>query len=623
MATPCSSSWSTASASNVQHRSSNNIASADSYRIINLLPGEYEDPIIECRLQEVSLKDDSVEFVALSYCPGGPDADVRIWCDGRPLSITADLFAVLRNARARQSTVSLWVDQLCIDQTDTPDRNEQSSKMGQIYRAASGVVIWLGEESVGSSAAMQLPRGIKKYWPNLYNSPRELLQPNKTPNNIDRWPTGVWTAFMSLLERPWWRRIWAIQEVVCAREIILTCGTATALWDDFVNLVQVIDAIRHPVNTPTPGTRTTAQRIAFMQEVRSLTEQGTKQAMTDYAGKHSPALDILRMAKDCEATDHRDKLFACHHLVRLWDRPDYGMPIEMLYKRFALKYLSRLAEAMTEPSCDEKTLFRRQVEFIYTAGTCNQNLDLPSWVADWSVPRRTQPLWYENECYSAGGHEIKEIVPTVVERKHQEFSFHLPVTTKFFDRILAAGTDAIQVTSSDPSDLFVDLRAWLFQSMSLLHMHRNRSSPYTDLTTAIARTITVDQEDGQRLLPKEAVSRYEALLEMLRLTKAEPSLPIDNESQSTYHSVAAFLRGRVVFVTERGYIGLAQVGVAWGDTIAVMRGAPVPIVLRPTLETGPKVREYRMLCEAFVADDEVMNGGFWEGDVSAEEIVLL
>ncbi|SMY22197.1 unnamed protein product [Zymoseptoria tritici ST99CH_1A5] len=495
--------------------------------------------------------------------------------------------------------------------------------MGQIYRAASGVVVWLGEESDGSSAAMQLPRRIRKYWPSLYDNPRELLQSNKTPDNIDRWQTGVWTAFMSLLERPWWRRIWAIQEVVCAREIILTCGTATAVWDDFVKLVQVIDAIRHPVNTPSPGTRTTAQRVAFMQELRSITEQGTTQAMTDYADKDSLALNILSMAKDCEATDHRDKLFACHHLVRLWDRPDYGMPIEMLYKRFALKYLSRLAEAITEPSCDEKTLFRRQVELVYTAGTCNQNLDLPSWVPDWSVPWRTRPLWYENECYSAGGHEIKEIIATVVERRPHEFNFRLPVTTKVFDRVLAAGTDAIQVTSSDPSDLFVDLRAWLFQSMSLLHMHRNRSSPYTDLTTAIARTITVDQDDGHRLSPEEAVSRYEALLEMLRLSKAEPSSPIDNESQSTYHSVAAFLRGRVVFVTERGYIGLAQVGVAWGDTIAVMQGAPVPIVLRPTLETGPKVREYRMLCEAFVANDEVMYGGFWEGDVPGEDIALV
>lgn len=108
-----------------------------------------------------------------------------------------------------------------------------------------------------------------------------------------------------------------IQEVVCAREIMITCGTAAAPWDDFIKLVQVIDSMRHLSAHYALGSKTAAQYIGFMQELRSITEQGTKQAVKDYASEDSMAPYVLRMAKDCEASDHRDKLFAFHHLVRL------------------------------------------------------------------------------------------------------------------------------------------------------------------------------------------------------------------------------------------------------------------------------------------------------------------
>lgn len=135
------SSWSTVSpTSDFYYRPSGEILSG-SFRIVKVLPGRYEDPL-ECRLEEVSLKDVAIPFVALSYCWNSASADEEIFCDGRRLKITQNLFAALRNARATNNPVNLWIDQLCIDQSNIIDRNEQVSKMGAIYRAASGVVIW-------------------------------------------------------------------------------------------------------------------------------------------------------------------------------------------------------------------------------------------------------------------------------------------------------------------------------------------------------------------------------------------------------------------------------------------------------------------------------------------------
>lgn len=199
-------SWSTLS-TDFYYRPQAEISNVGTYRIVTVHPAEYHDPI-RCSLSEVSLKDTSVKFIALSYCWNSSAAEQTIWCDGRPLKVTANLFAALRNARPRNVDVRLWIDQVCVDQTNIIDRNEQVSKMGHIFRAASGVIVWLGEASPGSSAAMELPRMIKRYWTTLYRNPNELTDSRKTPPECDPWGEGAWPAFLALLNRPWWKRLW-------------------------------------------------------------------------------------------------------------------------------------------------------------------------------------------------------------------------------------------------------------------------------------------------------------------------------------------------------------------------------------------------------------------------------
>ncbi|KAK4502382.1 hypothetical protein PRZ48_005807 [Zasmidium cellare] len=595
-----------------------------SFRVVTVLPGRQNEPI-QCRLQEVPLKDCPTRFIALSYCWNTANTLETIWCDGRSLRVTASLFAALRNARAASAKVNLWIDQICVDQTNIIDRNDQVSKMGAIFKAASGVIVWLGEESHGSSAAMELPKRIKKYWPSLYDDPNELTNPEKTPPECPRWGEGAWPAFIMLLTRPWFRRLWVIQEVVCARDIVMTCGTATSVWDDFVKLVHVVEARHHSalgVNHML-GSKTAAQYINFMQELRTITSQGTKQAVRDYANEESMAPYVLRMAKDCEATDHRDKLFAFHHLVRLWTKPDYAMEIEMLYKLFAVQYLQRIAYAISEFSCDEVALFRRQLEFIYTGGLCNQRLDLPSWCPDWSVPWQARPLWLGTSCYTAGGTDVAEVTPFMDDLgPNGRAQMRLPVKVKFFDRVLAAGSEGLQMLGTGAQALPEALRTWLFQATSLLHMNRSRPNPYEDQKIAMARTMTADQDQGTKLAIEDAVQRYETLLEFLRENDGDSQPKTDfHDYDHTYYSIASFLRGRVFFLTEKGYYGLAQAGLAWGDSIAIVRGAPVPVLLRPTLETGPQSREYRFLCEGFVLG--IMDGEVWNDDTIPREDIML
>lgn len=60
-------------------------------------------------------------------------------------TITRNLDTALRRLRRQECTRRLWVDALCINQSDDKERAHQVSMMDQIYACANQAVIYLGE----------------------------------------------------------------------------------------------------------------------------------------------------------------------------------------------------------------------------------------------------------------------------------------------------------------------------------------------------------------------------------------------------------------------------------------------------------------------------------------------
>jgi hypothetical protein len=388
--------------------------------------------------------------------------------------------------------------------------------------------------------------------------------------------------------------------------------------------VQVVETVHQSITKPSHmlGLKKTIHYITFMQELRTITESGTKQAVKDYASEESMAPYVLTMAKDCEATDHRDKLFAFHHLVRLWNRPDYAMEIDMLYKLFAGQYLQRIAYAISEFSCDEKALSRRQLEILYSAGTCNQSIRLPSWVPDWSLPWQARPLWLGSKSYCAGGTEVKEFAPTAEVDQSGDPNFRLPLTVKLFDKILGAGSQTLTLAIGHRRALPDALRNWIFEARGLVHRRRGAQSPYQDQHEAMARITSADQDtNGVRLSREDAIKQYDALLESLRETDEDEqpsrhstSAAIEQAAVSSY--AASFVRGRVFFLTEKGHFGIAQAGITAGDCVAIIKGGAVPVVLHP------QGTAWQLRCETFVLG--IMNGEAWnDASIPAQQIEVV
>lgn len=61
---------------------------------------------------------------------------------------------MLKYLRYPDKTRSLWVDAICINQGDIPEKNTQVPRMADIFRLAERVVVWLGAESDNSTLAL-------------------------------------------------------------------------------------------------------------------------------------------------------------------------------------------------------------------------------------------------------------------------------------------------------------------------------------------------------------------------------------------------------------------------------------------------------------------------------------
>lgn len=121
--------------------------SQDAIRLIRLLSGSNQDTIA-CDLLEVLLGDtEGVPYTALSYTWGDYSDTRSIYLNGVRFNVTRNLHQALYNLRRQSEDRYLWVDAICIDQSNTNERSHQVGQMRHVYQHAENVIIWLGESS--------------------------------------------------------------------------------------------------------------------------------------------------------------------------------------------------------------------------------------------------------------------------------------------------------------------------------------------------------------------------------------------------------------------------------------------------------------------------------------------
>jgi hypothetical protein len=182
----------------------------DGIRLLILEPARDSTTLINGRLIQATFAQ-KPKYEALSYTWGDETLRRKITIDGHDFTVTQNLFDALVHLQRRSEERVLWIDAICINQSDISEKNSQISFMPFIYTRAKCVLVWLGivnvpsEQESGAKASPVAWRSIE-------------------PDPVLR----------TLAENPYWRRVWIIQEVGLARKILVHYGTVQREWSELI-----------------------------------------------------------------------------------------------------------------------------------------------------------------------------------------------------------------------------------------------------------------------------------------------------------------------------------------------------------------------------------------------------
>ena len=134
--------------------------------------------------------------------------------DGRDLPITENCAAAIR-ALMPMGVRHLWIDAVCINQSDTSDKESQVPLMGEIYSQASLVVGHL-RPVISLLGFAPVGRLIHKIIQSLHDGEKGILDfKTVLPHAM---------ALSEVFSHQYFQRAWIVQEIVLAKSLLLIYG---------------------------------------------------------------------------------------------------------------------------------------------------------------------------------------------------------------------------------------------------------------------------------------------------------------------------------------------------------------------------------------------------------------
>lgn len=576
-------------------------------RLIRLKPAAAIREVAYCDIVTVPLEH-APRYEAISYAWGNTS---DLWPvgvgSGQHILVSKSLESALRYLRHPDKERILWADAMCIDQHNLPERNRAVSKMHLIYQHADQVIVWLGCPSRPWSFKPLLDalEGGEHYDDNFYFSWRcqILTKPHKNARAIH--------GFASL---PWFSRGWVVQEVCFARELTAQYGKYTIPWRQLEHMVERLPTTASSTLSGWlyPEGRLLLRLMRFMSTLRDLRNQHGKRSMD-----LGSLMSFSRMRK---TSDPLDKIFAFVNLLST-------VPVSLQpdYRRSASELFRDVFRLLFEEGIGLRLL--AECEAGTGTGTGISHCRNPSWLPDWSYTRRCAPLFgglsqsHLGESYCTGLNREASVV-------YSATSAILRVTGLLFDKIVlldARGQYFIE-DGTFTKNLWEKIRT-MFQT----------AEPGTLLSSFISGNHKVFDEQIWRM---EHFDRDPQGRKTNDLTKLIYGCREGNLQRAD---------GRITLLTSRGHLGWAPPAADLEDTVAVIPGCHVPIIVRRVHATDfadanlvcshdakdcsqlgcedNKSQFYRVLGEAYVQG--IMNGealafsGDDNGNQKLEEIALV
>ncbi|KAK5675694.1 hypothetical protein LTS10_011794 [Elasticomyces elasticus] len=183
------------------------------------------------------------DFATLSYTWGDPEATESIIVNGQPWTVNRNLADALRVVRKlgwfSSQTYGLWADALCINQNDNEEQSAQVAVMRDIFAGSWTTISYLGQASSSSGQAISLLKTLAELWVSSGDiAPGELGQAQEDPEALG---LGSWLATHDFFQRPFWTRLWVVQEMALApHNMLMFAGNASITWREVQDAVSAI-----------------------------------------------------------------------------------------------------------------------------------------------------------------------------------------------------------------------------------------------------------------------------------------------------------------------------------------------------------------------------------------------
>jgi hypothetical protein len=596
------------------------LAPENQIRLLRILPPA-ESQSLACELEVVDLQP-KPEYVALSYTWGSPIAltdqeaqasssnpSLPLLCQAKPGSadqlhptrhqilITKNLYAFLERARNNDSHVSksYWIDAICINQKDSVERSRQVHMMGTIYRSAAIVYAWLGEEDENTEIAFKLIEALRNRCTGTERRERIKGLLEITPDCLSSADItkklgvcadlNAWKSLAKLFQRRYLTRVWIIQEITLANTMIALCGSHTVEWVA-ITIVSEFLAV------------TTWSRWISSLPGSHPSSHGVPNILD--ANKSTPSLlySLIRFRRfTCE--DPRDKVYSLLSITgesalkknRLL--PVYGeRSVAETYTLAATQILEDSKDLLLL-SCAEGDNFQKIPS-------------LPSWAPDWSRARTIG--------LGVTGYERFKAAGTLSRTLHiDEWNRRLTIKGFRLDDIVSIGETKESILDNKPFPLLLQI---LEEMPHIYHTRQSRAEVmWRTLITDTAgvppscpapdsyRSAYVSWINSKLLAciqdKLQSVQDPAFIKSIVRLVAAEISgYPVSFNSTSASHSTAlpetqkdsinsdafettfSHARHLRIFLTGRRYLGVGPEGLLEHDSVWIVPGSRVPLVLR-------------------------------------------
>jgi hypothetical protein len=561
----------------------------------------------------------------------------------RVLDTVHDFLRVVNSKGAAPDDIAWWwIDSICMNLKDVKERSEQVQLMGQIYRKADAVIVWLGEESEHTNRAVDFLQLLnttvrqETFHPGSESEVRRTFQQHHYQAD--------WLALQSLFQRRWWSRIWTLQEYAINESATFWWGSRS-----FSRYAVEGALIGADQCTAVPFKATSAFRHGFGRRRIQILQKKRQEA----ANKLHMSVVALAAYSSCfEAADDRDRLYGVKGLATDSSllEVDYSCNVEETYLRFVRAFIERY----------------QSLDIICFASIYSSlpGSALPSWVPDWRA-KMVYPLSVPLMVSQSAKPHIGNLRPfaLTVEDPGNPSLYYAASKDSSAVYTFKGSTLVVRGTILDMVDGLAGSRnADLVQCCAQTNLTKATSEciPASDIIRSVCKSLVLGRKDrflrfamptnefyhdfmwlclqtmmgSPSLVPREFQEWYNCTKSLLIHGRTFENLVCDSNeavdigsdsiapNKDEYISETFFGRffdtivrmSLRLMVTPSGRVGLVSEKVRKGDLIVVLFGCSVPVLLRQSGDAGEGT--FTLVGECFL--DGCMDGEGLAGGHSSE-----